>query len=260
LSTAAPAEEPRYAQVARALIEDIETGRYPVGSLLPTEQQLCRQFDISRHTAREATGRLQALGLVTRRPGIGTRVRADRVGQRYVQIGDSVSDLYQYARDVTFTLREVTEIEAEGEVAALLGSAPGQVWTRLQGLRAKRGEQAPVALTDIYITRSFRGVCDEVDNSGLPVWSLVEQRYGVSPTEVRQQIGAALLDDEAATLLWANTGDPALRIIRQYLNGSGETYLVAINFYPADRFTYTNALRIEALAPISTRQVLTPPP
>ena len=54
MSTAQIAGQPRYAQVAQALIEDIQAGRYPVGTLLPTEQELCRQFDISRHTVREA--------------------------------------------------------------------------------------------------------------------------------------------------------------------------------------------------------------
>ncbi|WP_121066962.1 GntR family transcriptional regulator [Chachezhania antarctica] len=249
MSTAQIAGQPRYAQVAQALIEDIQAGRYPVGTLLPTEQELCRQFDISRHTVREATGRLQSLGLVTRRPGIGTRVRSDRVSQRYVQVGDSVSDLYQYERDVTFSLKQVADVEAEGGIADLLGGASGQIWTRLQGLRSKRDAPSPIALTDIYVARSFRGVCDVVDDSGLPVWSLIEQRYGVSPAEVRQQIGAALLDEGAAALLRATPGDPALRVTRHYLNGSGATYLVAINLYPADRFTYSNTLRIESRAP-----------
>lgn len=248
MSRAALSEKPRYAQVAQALIEDIETGRYPVGGLLPTEQEMCTQFDISRHTAREAIRRLLALGLVTRKPGVGTKVRADQVEQRYVQVGDSVSSLYEYARDVTFSLRKREDIAAEGEIAALLGSAPGQIWTRLQGLRARQPAEPPVAMTDIYIARSFRGISGEIADSSFPVWSLIERRYGVSPAEVRQQIGGVVLDDMQAELLQAGPGDPALRITRHYATGPGETYLVAVNLYPADRFTYANTLRLEAPA------------
>ena len=248
MSRGALSEKPRYAQVAQALIEDIEAGSYPVGGLLPTEQKLCTQFDISRHTAREAIRRLQALGLVTRKPGVGTRVRADQVEQRYVQVGDSVSSLYEYARDVTFSLGNREDIAAEGEIAALLGSAFGKVWTRVQGLRARQAAEPPIAMTDIYIARSFRGISEGIEAAHSPVWSLIERRYGVSPAEVRQQIGAVVLDDTQAELLHASPGDPALRITRHYATGAGETYLVAVNLYPADRFTYANTLRLEAPA------------
>ncbi len=68
--------QPRYLLLAQDLIQDIDTGRYPVGSLLPTELELCEQFGVSRHTVREAVRRLREMGLVTRHQGIGTRVKA----------------------------------------------------------------------------------------------------------------------------------------------------------------------------------------
>ena len=65
----------RYAALAQSLLHDIESGRYPVGSLLPTEIELVEQFGLSRHTVREAIRQLQQVGLVTRRKGVGTRVK-----------------------------------------------------------------------------------------------------------------------------------------------------------------------------------------
>ena len=52
--------QPRYAQVARELRRAIATGIYPVGAHLPTEHQLCEQFQVSRVTAREAVRILAA--------------------------------------------------------------------------------------------------------------------------------------------------------------------------------------------------------
>ncbi|MHB1876576.1 MAG: GntR family transcriptional regulator, partial [Streptosporangiaceae bacterium] len=43
---------PVYVQIANNLIEAIETGRYPVGSYLPTEQQLAARFGVSRPSIR----------------------------------------------------------------------------------------------------------------------------------------------------------------------------------------------------------------
>ena len=236
---------PRYAVVAQVLTDDILSGRYPVGTALPTEHALCSQFDISRHTVREALRRLQALGLVTRRAGVGTLVKSDRIAQRYVQVGDTVSDLYQYAKDTALNVLSSTDIEADTETAALLGCPKGQAWTKLHGLRMMDAGRLPVALSDVYITRAHRGILEDIEGVVLPIWSLVETRYGVTPAEVRQQIMATTLDHDEAEKLQATAGDPALRITRHYLTDSSDIYEVAINLYPADRFTYSNTLRIE---------------
>ena len=58
---------PRYQQLSTTLVREIGEGRYPVGSLLPPEPQLCQRFAVSRHTVREAVRHLCELGLVSRR-------------------------------------------------------------------------------------------------------------------------------------------------------------------------------------------------
>ena len=47
-------EEPLYLQVVRALKNEIVKGVHPVGSQLPTEEELCQRFSVSRYTVREA--------------------------------------------------------------------------------------------------------------------------------------------------------------------------------------------------------------
>ena len=71
---AAPAS--RYSTLARVLTDEIETGRYKVGQLIPTEAELQRRFDVSRHTVREALRDLKDRGLILARAGVGTVVRA----------------------------------------------------------------------------------------------------------------------------------------------------------------------------------------
>jgi GntR family transcriptional regulator, transcriptional repressor for pyruvate dehydrogenase complex len=63
---------PVFVQVASHLIQAIEDGRFPVGSRLPTEQQLAEQFGVSRPSVREALSCLQFEGYVTPRQGSRT--------------------------------------------------------------------------------------------------------------------------------------------------------------------------------------------
>src|SRR5688572_19926951 len=72
------AMEPRYAALAREIARDIGSGQHPVGSLLPAEVELAELHGVSRATVRSALQQLEALGLISRRKRVGTRVEAAR--------------------------------------------------------------------------------------------------------------------------------------------------------------------------------------
>ena len=61
---------------AQELIVRIVSGRYPPGSLIPTETQLGDEFGVSRTVVREGTKILADKGLLLSRRGLGTRVLA----------------------------------------------------------------------------------------------------------------------------------------------------------------------------------------
>jgi DNA-binding FadR family transcriptional regulator len=60
--------------VVSTLVDDIVSGRCPVGSTLPTETDLGNRFGVSRTVVRESVKLLQDKGLVRIRHGIGTVV------------------------------------------------------------------------------------------------------------------------------------------------------------------------------------------
>lgn len=61
----------RAQKIARVLEQNILSGHYLPGDRLPSEADLCRHFDVSRPTLREALGRLSAMGLLVSRRGAG---------------------------------------------------------------------------------------------------------------------------------------------------------------------------------------------
>jgi len=61
-------------QIRTALIQAIRKGQLPVGSKLPSEGELARQFGVSRPVIREALGSLGVLGLTASHTGRGTFV------------------------------------------------------------------------------------------------------------------------------------------------------------------------------------------
>ena len=62
-------------QVERELTQAIRTGNYLPGSKLPTENELCKMFNVSRTAIREAVKKMSAKGLVHVKQGSGVYVQ-----------------------------------------------------------------------------------------------------------------------------------------------------------------------------------------
>lgn len=67
--------EPAYRRLIRLIRDDIRAGKYPPGSLLPSENRLVQIHEIGRDTVRSALAVLRSTGEVVTVRGMGTRVR-----------------------------------------------------------------------------------------------------------------------------------------------------------------------------------------
>src|SRR5215472_9645896 len=100
----AKSDEPLYLQVVRALKDEIVSGVYPVGSQLPTEEELRTRYSVSRHTVREALRRLRDDKLVSSRQGAGTTVLSPWPSASYVHEVTSINDLVAFATGARFAI------------------------------------------------------------------------------------------------------------------------------------------------------------
>ncbi|MBM7573302.1 GntR family transcriptional regulator [Aquibacillus albus] len=67
-------QEVNHLEIAEYLIQMIRNGTYAVGEKIPSEHMLCGQFNVARHVARQAIGRITNLGWVTPVQGKGCYV------------------------------------------------------------------------------------------------------------------------------------------------------------------------------------------
>src|ERR1700760_808803 len=122
-------QQPRYMQLAQTLINEIQSGRFPVGSTIPTEFELCEQFGASRSTVREAVKQLVQLGMVVRQAGIGTTVQALNSEGSYRQVMQQLSDLHRYSADTALQVLKKETVEvSDASLCAMLQAKPGETW------------------------------------------------------------------------------------------------------------------------------------
>lgn len=118
-----------------SLIDAVVTGRFDVGAPLPPERELAERFEVNRATLRQAVGRLEQIGLLTRRQGSGTivcdprKLTAPEVVGRIATADDAafVADLVE----VREALAEVIGRRAAGAITearrAVLGALIDQI-------------------------------------------------------------------------------------------------------------------------------------
>lgn len=74
------------------LRQEILNGTYPVGSKLPSENELCHILGVSRPSVKTALQQLCFMGMAETRPGDGTYVKKFNIGQYIQQVTDIILD------------------------------------------------------------------------------------------------------------------------------------------------------------------------
>lgn len=235
----AESKDPLYLQVARALKEEIVSGVHPVGSQLPTEDELGERFSVSRYTVREALRRLREENLVSSRQGAGTVVVPPRSSESYIQHAMSINDLVDYASGKRFATESIKMVMVDRKLQSRTGLAAGDEWLEVRGFRHAGEVDSPVCLAEYYINRKFAAVGRLLQRHNGPIFPLIEDMYGLSIVEVHQEITATLIPPALADGLRVKAGTAALEVRRTYKTPDGEVAQITINTHPASRFSHS---------------------
>jgi GntR family transcriptional regulator len=221
----------QHQQLAEDLLAQIADGTLAIGDRLPTEEQLCADYGLARGTVRRALGRLDELGLISRRPRAGTTVIASIPMAGYQPLAQSAADIVTLAAETRLVKPDIREVLADATLARRIGSRRGTAWFVLEGVRARRGQsEAGLCWSEHYL----RG--------DLPRENLLRGRFtaeDLAATRVEQTISASLLDARMASALDAEPGSAALVITRRNRDRSGRLASVGIHSHPADRYAIT---------------------
>lgn len=241
-STISDTDRPRYQVIADDLMADIAAEKFPVGSMLPTEMELCQRYDVSRYTVREALRQLRELGMVAMRRGSGTRVLSARPEQAYVQSVSALSELLRYP-GTSFELVRSGRIALGIDEAETLHQQPGAEWFRISGVRRSDGAHTPICWQDVYVLPEFEDAARQVPTDRRAVHQIIEQQYGEIIGHAQLDMFASHIDEKLAAHLDVEPGTAAMTIIRRYTDQTGRLFETTRSVHPEGRFIYSLDLR-----------------
>lgn len=178
----------------------------------PTDRELVEEYQVSRHTIREAVRGLQEEGLISRRRGQGSQ----RTPESFSQPLGTIYSLYQSIEDsgVVQASVVVTQEERHDEQAAKVLDLPADQplfyleRTRLAGNR-------PLALDQVWLPLPLASPLLEANFAHTALYEELRRRCGVVPEKGVETSRPIVLDRPAAVRLGLSEGDPAFEIDRR---------------------------------------------
>ncbi|MBT8216401.1 MAG: GntR family transcriptional regulator [Acidimicrobiia bacterium] len=175
---------PRYEVIARALREVVAGSE--ANARLPSEAELCEQFDVSRMTARQAVGVLVADGLVYRVRGHGTFVAPRRVARLLGSPLSFTEGMRARGLPASSRVLEFRQIDPSPGDRAALRLEPGERPVLLERLRL--GGTTPMALERAVVTPRCAGIL-EADMASESLHAVFE-RLGHLPMKAHATVSA----------------------------------------------------------------------
>ena len=225
------------------IAEDIQTkilsGFYKPDEKLPQELELCKQYNASRITIREAMEHLVHNGLITKRRGSGTFVKAISGGSvnhegfaRSQQFGGLAKD--HPGCQIISIVHDFQPLRASAEVADKLQIPNGSFVCYICRTRKVDGEPHVTEYTYMP-TDIITGITDEIAQGS--IYSYIEDTLKLKIQSGHRIVRASMPTEQER--LWLEIGDAALPILEveqvAYLS-DGRIFEYSKSRHRSDRF------------------------
>jgi len=232
---------PLHSQLTTAIDQRIESGQWVPESQVPSERELCEQFQVSRITVRQALHQLVSDGRLVRIHGRGTYVATSPLKKQLLPLVGFSEDMLGRGQRPGARVVRFQAGTGSLAVAQSLHLSAGEGIILLERLRLANGK--PMALETVHLPEQlFPALLDEsLEDRSL--YQLLGQKYGIRPARALQQWQAVPCPARDAKLLGVRKGSPVLQIQRTTFDAQGRPFEYLESFFRGDRYVFQAELR-----------------
>lgn len=230
----------RYIQLAALFRRRIDSGQWPLGSQIPTVDELADECGVARATIRQALDQLEGEGLIERYRAKGTFVRRRPQQELWCAVATDWSGLLRPSHAARIEiLADHAEVRLD-RIAYQIGElAPAY---RHLHRRHWRDDQ-PFLLTDVYLDERLRDRVSQDDVETKTALRLVHDMPGLEIVDARQTLTIGTADPETAEALAMPLNAPVAFVHRRAVDRDGVAVLVAEGIYRGDVVRFDVKLR-----------------
>ena len=227
---------PLWAQVQEDITGRIRGGEFD--DAFPGENQLVEEYDVSRHTVREALRALRQTGLLEGGRGRPTRVTSQEISQSQGTLYSLFACVERAGHRQRSIVRRL-DVIADGTVATRLGLEESTPLLRLERIRLS--DEEPLAMDRVWLPAELAAPLLDVDFTGTSLYAQLDQRCGVRLTGGREQV-RAVVPTPAERALLDIPGDTAALLIDRIGEHRGRAVEFRQTLVRGDRFAFVTDL------------------
>lgn len=186
-----PSPLPKYHQISELLRQKIASGNFNIGSQLPTELSLCKEYQVSRGTIRKAYDILESDGLIRREQGSGIFVAEPSPTPNQFSLIES-----RHLKTETLNKELIISNKTISEKLAIAVNTPVIHLVQLQ----YENEQA-IIYEERYLSAQL---CPDLIHDDLErdsIHNVLIEKYGLSLVKLSHTIDIRTVNEEIAQLL-----------------------------------------------------------
>jgi GntR family transcriptional regulator len=230
---------PLYRQIYELIRQRIGKGQYARGARIPSENELCRELDVSRVTLREALRKLVRERVLVTVPGKGTFVAAEAgKGISPVKYSGFLEDLKERVLSLTVVGVESARQPITDQLRTSLRLDPAE--TEVVVIRRLRHiEREPFSYTLNYLPLSIGTRIQPERLYTVPLLNILQDELGISILRAHETITAALAEAEVAQKLDVPVLYPVMHMKRLMFTTGDQPFELVETFYRADKYHYS---------------------
>ncbi|MEG0740845.1 MAG: GntR family transcriptional regulator [Clostridia bacterium] len=227
-------KDTRYHQIAEYYRRLIETKELPEGTKMPTEEQLCTMFQVSRITARQAMSELAQSGFIERVQGKGSFVKVKKMDMQLNHLQGFTEEMRAKGMVASSRVLASAVVPCDLQVAEHLKLEEAVPVFSVERLRLADDE--PVAVEHVYIPFYL---CPELEQSELggSLYQMLS-KSGLKVARATQDIAAGFSPRAICELLKIKQTMPTLNIERVTFLENGTPLEYVLSAYRSDRYTF----------------------
>ncbi len=206
-----------YVQMERIILDKIGANEWPAGSQIPTEDELCRQYDVSKATVRTAIAELVRNGWLRKQQGKGTFVTSRAPDRGITMKTKLTEDIFGEGVVTTKELLVRGMKEPPEEVRTHLRT-DGPVYYVLCK-RVVNGETA--YLEESFVPLAVAPAIGDAEVCRTPFFELMQNEAERKIFKVIQMIEIAEMTGDAASILKNGNGSSVLMLHRLLVAADG---------------------------------------
>lgn len=228
---------PLYSQLKQAIKEDIRNDKYKIGEQLPTEMELCEEFNVSRVTVRRAIQELVQEKVLYRKQGKGTFVSEAKIKRELVSLGGFSDVAIQSGQEPSSQILKNRVRKAGQQLAELFNIDSDSEILELKRILSINNK--PLIIEKSYYPIAKFPNLEAYIGENVSTYKVLKDYYRTDVVKANKTLDIILSDAEQSTIFNCDLNSVMYLLKKKTFSTGNEVIHVSESVIPSSKVTFT---------------------